>query len=264
MDEAIFVLSVDKLPPSWKDFKHTLKYQKEELALVQLGSHLHIEESLRAQENDKPKGKDVVGSSSVNMVEHRRATKTNDKKGKRKVHDNKHDGSNKKTKLTCWKCGKSSHFKRDCRVGKGGNHFKNTNGASGSGEGSKDHNPNKEFTYGKTISLSNVLYVSKLHKNLVSGPVFNKCGFRQVLEMRFQLYIHIALMLRMIQKFDEAMKSQDVAFWKEAINDEMDSIIGNNAWVLADLPPGCKALGCKWIFKKKMKVDGTIEKFKQD
>ncbi|KAL0431040.1 UNVERIFIED_CONTAM: hypothetical protein Sradi_0730000 [Sesamum radiatum] len=70
MDEAIYVSSViDKLPPSWKDFKHTLKHQKEELSLVQLDSHLRIEEYLRAQENDKPKGKDVVGSSSVNMVE---------------------------------------------------------------------------------------------------------------------------------------------------------------------------------------------------
>ncbi|GKE28304.1 hypothetical protein Tco_1443688, partial [Tanacetum coccineum] len=28
--------------------------------------------------------------------------------------------------------------------------------------------------------------------------------------------------------FDEAMKSWDVALWKEAINDEMDSILGNN------------------------------------
>ncbi|GKE89754.1 hypothetical protein Tco_1567229, partial [Tanacetum coccineum] len=42
--------------------------------------------------------------------------------------------------------------------------------------------------------------------------------------------------------FDEAIKSQDVAFWKEAINNEMDSIMGNNTWVLADLPPGCKPL----------------------
>ncbi|GKA51358.1 zinc finger, CCHC-type containing protein [Tanacetum coccineum] len=42
----------------------------------------------------------------------------------------------------------------------------------------------------------------------------------------------------------------------------MDSIIGNNTWVLADLPPGCKPLGCKWIFKRKLKVDGMIEKFK--
>ncbi|GKE41729.1 hypothetical protein Tco_1469013 [Tanacetum coccineum] len=28
--------------------------------------------------------------------------------------------------------------------------------------------------------------------------------------------------------FDEAMKSHDVAFWKEAINDDMDFIMGNN------------------------------------
>ncbi|GKA88639.1 zinc finger, CCHC-type containing protein [Tanacetum coccineum] len=38
------------------------------------------------------------------------------------------------------------------------------------------------------------------------------------------------------KKFNEAIKSQDVAFWKEAINDEMDSIMGNNTWVLTDLP----------------------------
>ncbi|GJZ58848.1 hypothetical protein Tco_0614664 [Tanacetum coccineum] len=30
--------------------------------------------------------------------------------------------------------------------------------------------------------------------------------------------------------FDEAIKSRDVAFWKEAINDEIDSIMGNNTW----------------------------------
>ncbi|GJV11419.1 zinc finger, CCHC-type containing protein [Tanacetum coccineum] len=60
----------------------------------------------------------------------------------------------------------------------------------------------------------------------------------------------------------EGTRDEDVTFWKEAINDEMDSIMGNNTWVLVDLPPGCKPLGCKWIFKRKLKVDGTIEKFK--
>ena len=41
MDECIVVWSViEKLPPSWKDYKHTLKHQKEELILVQLGSEL--------------------------------------------------------------------------------------------------------------------------------------------------------------------------------------------------------------------------------
>ena len=40
------------------------------------------------------------------------------------------------------------------------------------------------------------------------------------------------------------------------------SIMGNNTYVLTNLPPGCTPLGCKWIFKNKMKVDGTVEKFK--
>ncbi|GJT26038.1 zinc finger, CCHC-type containing protein [Tanacetum coccineum] len=62
--------------------------------------------------------------------------------------------------------------------------------------------------------------------------------------------------------YNEAMQSRDSAFWKEAIDDEIGSIMENNTWVLSDLPPGCKPLGCKWIFKRKMKVDGTIEKFK--
>ncbi|GJZ92132.1 zinc finger, CCHC-type containing protein [Tanacetum coccineum] len=36
----------------------------------------------------------------------------------------------------------------------------------------------------------------------------------------------------------EEVTEEDVAFWKEAINDEMDSMVGNNTWVLADLPSG--------------------------
>ncbi|GJV30194.1 zinc finger, CCHC-type containing protein [Tanacetum coccineum] len=58
---------IDKLLSSWKDFKHTLKHNKEELTLVELGSHLRIEESLGAQDSDKPKGNNVVGPQ-LNIV----------------------------------------------------------------------------------------------------------------------------------------------------------------------------------------------------
>ncbi|GJV80977.1 zinc finger, CCHC-type containing protein, partial [Tanacetum coccineum] len=49
---------------------------------------------------------------------------------------------------------------------------------------------------------------------------------------------------------------------RREIDDEIGSTMENNTWVLSDLPPGCKPLGYKWIFKRKMKVDGTIDKFK--
>ena len=42
----------------------------------------------------------------------------------------------------------------------------------------------------------------------------------------------------------------------------MDSIMSNGTWEITDCPSGCKPVGCKWIFKKKMRPDGTIEKYK--
>ncbi|GJS40697.1 hypothetical protein Tco_0565740 [Tanacetum coccineum] len=56
---------IDKLLPSWKDFKHTLKHLKEKLTLVELGSHLRIKESLRMLDSDKPKGNNVAGLDSI-------------------------------------------------------------------------------------------------------------------------------------------------------------------------------------------------------
>nr|GEZ24354.1 zinc finger, CCHC-type [Tanacetum cinerariifolium] len=129
------------VPPSWKDFEHTLKYGKDNLSLVKLGSHLRIEESLRAQDSDKGKGKEV-GGPSVNMTEE----------------------------------GGHVHYKRMLQM-------------------SKDD---------------------------------------------------------LIPAIDENPEKCTTA-----IDDEIGSIMKYNTWVLSDL-----SLGCKWIFKRKMKVAGTVNKFK--
>ncbi|GKC80799.1 hypothetical protein Tco_1131573 [Tanacetum coccineum] len=85
-----------------KDFKHTLKHGKDDLSLVQPGSHLRIEESLRAQDSDKGKGKEVDGPS-VNMTED--GKNKNNKQNNGKKHDFKEhcsgSGYNKKPKLEC-------------------------------------------------------------------------------------------------------------------------------------------------------------------
>nr|GFB64510.1 hypothetical protein [Tanacetum cinerariifolium] len=144
MDEFIYASSIiDKLPPSWKDFKHSLKYNKDELSLVQLGSHFCIEETLRAEESGNEKGKEIVGSPSVNMTEDDK-NKNNNKnnKAKKKKNDGNNDGSNKKSKLTCWKYGKTGHFKKDCHVKKN-----NDGNTSSLGQGSKDPNSSQGLNF---------------------------------------------------------------------------------------------------------------------
>jgi hypothetical protein len=60
----------------------------------------------------------------------------------------------------------------------------------------------------------------------------------------------------------EAYASPDADDWKEAVRSEMDSILSNGTWELSELPFGCKPIGCKWVFKKKLRPDGTIDKYK--
>ncbi|GJW38162.1 zinc finger, CCHC-type containing protein [Tanacetum coccineum] len=391
MDEAIQVSCIiDKLPPFWKDFKHTLKHLKEELTLVELGSHLRIEESLKVQDSDKPKGNNVAGPSVVNMVEHDNLSRYNDNKGKRKHHDNTRADPNKKAKPTCWKCDKTGHIKRDCKGVNVGNKA-NGSGTKGSVDGSSNSlkgflstsklndsilwhaklshvhfkrmqdmskdglilafdmdtkktesrvlgavvrlpvpklktlgergiecifvgyakhskafrfyviEPNEsvlinyiiESMYeifdenrfssvprlilripNRTKDIGGLLVPQEVTEEVVTqqpepelrkgkrnrtpnnfGPKFQLCLIEGTRDDVFDQHSYFLNIEDDPKTFDEAMKSQDVAIWKEAFNDETDSIMGNNTWVLADLPLGCKPLGYKWIFKRKLKMD---------
>ncbi|KAK1650383.1 hypothetical protein QYE76_068188 [Lolium multiflorum] len=53
----------------------------------------------------------------------------------------------------------------------------------------------------------------------------------------------------------EALASPDADYWKEAVQSEMDSILANGTWELTERPYGCKPVGCKWVFKKKLRAD---------
>ena len=63
--------------------------------------------------------------------------------------------------------------------------------------------------------------------------------------------------------FKETVSSTDSPLWKEAIKSEIDYILQNHTWELVDLLSGCKLLSSKWIFKRKLKADGSISKYKE-
>nr|GEZ71668.1 retrotransposon protein, putative, Ty1-copia subclass [Tanacetum cinerariifolium] len=64
------------------------------------------------------------------------------------------------------------------------------------------------------------------------------------------------------QTYKAAMESSEAPYWKEAIQSEINSIVHKNTWKLIDIPLRHKPIGHKWIFKKKLRPDGTIEKYK--
>lgn len=49
-----------------------------------------------------------------------------------------------------------------------------------------------------------------------------------------------------------------VLFWKDSINEEINSLLFNNTWVLVNLPSGFMPIENEWAFKKKYNADGSI------
>uniref|UniRef100_A0A0A9BBV2 Reverse transcriptase Ty1/copia-type domain-containing protein n=1 Tax=Arundo donax TaxID=35708 RepID=A0A0A9BBV2_ARUDO len=46
--------------------------------------------------------------------------------------------------------------------------------------------------------------------------------------------------------------------WRAAMQEELQSIIDNGTWALADLPPGHRPIGLKWVFKLKKDATGVV------
>ena len=61
---------------------------------------------------------------------------------------------------------------------------------------------------------------------------------------------------------EEVLSALDSLKCKEAIKEELDSVIKNYVRELVELPKYKKAIGSKWILKRKFKCDGSIEKYK--
>ncbi|KAJ9541685.1 hypothetical protein OSB04_028191 [Centaurea solstitialis] len=51
--------------------------------------------------------------------------------------------------------------------------------------------------------------------------------------------------------YGEAVSGSESEQWQEAMKAEMQSMYDNQVWELTDLPQHCKAVGRKWVFKKK-------------
>lgn len=50
--------------------------------------------------------------------------------------------------------------------------------------------------------------------------------------------------------------------WIEAMNKEFEALESNHTWEITYLPPGKTPIGCKWVYKVKRNLDGSVERFK--
>ena len=61
---------------------------------------------------------------------------------------------------------------------------------------------------------------------------------------------------------EAAMHTPQAAQWQAAMQAEIDSLHAAGTYELAPLPPGHRAIGCKWVLKAKRNAAGAVVKYK--
>ncbi|XP_020423926.1 uncharacterized protein LOC109950224 [Prunus persica] len=68
--------------------------------------------------------------------------------------------------------------------------------------------------------------------------------------------------LTLLQEPTSFSQAVQIPQWRAAMKSEVDALQANGTWSLVSLPPHKRPIGCKWVYKVKLKADGTVERYK--
>jgi hypothetical protein len=75
-------------------------------------------------------------------------------------------------------------------------------------------------------------------------------------------YTFLTCMSAEPRSYKEVMKSDAAGLWHDASQQEYDALNQHDVWELCELPPGRKAVSCRWVYWVKMNADGTVDRYK--
>ena len=60
----------------------------------------------------------------------------------------------------------------------------------------------------------------------------------------------------------EALSGEDAELWRQAMDDEIKSLLENKTWTMVEPPAGIKPIPVKWVYKVKRDASGNVERYK--
>jgi len=106
--------------------------------------------------------------------------------------------------------------------------------------------------------LWHVDYITKQAAANVSYPISAYLSY-EAISPAHQVYLSSLSNIQEPKSYQEAIQDSR---WIEAMNSELQALELNHTWDLVPIPPTKVAIGCRWVYKVKLKASGEVERFK--
>ncbi|UYV80580.1 hypothetical protein LAZ67_19000797 [Cordylochernes scorpioides] len=122
---------------------------------------------------------------------------------------------------------------------------------------------NKELSSNQIDEQNDAQDIEKIESNVQTSDVYNLRDRSNISKPQRYIDAEINIAEGLEPKtYKEAMDSPNAQFWKEAMNEEMNSLTENDVYECTTLPPGQKPIDCKWVLKTKLNSKGEITRYK--
>ena len=112
-----------------------------------------------------------------------------------------------------------------------------------------DTNPTLKKAMTASTSANEQLCRSTRRKN----PVV-RFGYNEYMAHHYAYMTRVAE-VREPKSYAEAAKDTN---WRAAMEEEMRALADNETWDLVDAPKGVKPIGCRWVYKVKYNIGGSV------
>ncbi|KAL2229041.1 UNVERIFIED_CONTAM: Retrovirus-related Pol polyprotein from transposon RE1 [Sesamum indicum] len=75
-------------------------------------------------------------------------------------------------------------------------------------------------------------------------------------------YLGFCASLSLVQEPRNYREAACIPHWTDAMKQELLALEKNRTWEVVPLPPGKSPIGCKWVYKTKLREDGSVERHK--
>ncbi|WRX14310.1 Reverse transcriptase [Theobroma cacao] len=172
--------------------------------------------------------------------------------------------------LVCSHYGKKGHVKEKCyRIVGFPEDFKFTSGKNNFRKGkavannvtvasdryTSDHRPDQEEESVEGNSMSQLSIIKQQVNRLME--LLNENGITNS-----DAHKAFTISLSNIHEPSSYQDAVNHSHWRDAMNVELKALEDNKTWNVVPLPLNSHTIGCKWVYKLKLKADGSIERFK--